>query len=84
MVLRRTPRAVTPFGGLSVFIEFLGRTGFAKHISGHLPIHLKSPNAAASAKAKEKQTIALHAPVALRAFPFARFLIAQLPKLAPF
>ena len=45
MVLRQTPRAVTPFGGLSVFIEFLGKIGFAKQVSEHLPIHLKSPNA---------------------------------------
>ena len=45
MVLRQTPRAVTPFGGLSVFIEFLGRVGFAKQVSEHLPVHLKSPNA---------------------------------------
>ena len=29
VVLRQTPRAVTPFGGLSVFIEFLGKIGFA-------------------------------------------------------
>ena len=45
VVLRQTPRAVTPFGGLSVFIEFLGKIGFAKQISEHLPVHLKSPNA---------------------------------------
>jgi hypothetical protein len=45
VVLRQTPRAVTPFGGLSVFIEFLGKIGFAKQISEHLPVHLTSPNA---------------------------------------
>jgi len=45
VVLRQTPRAVTPFGGLSVFIEFLGKIGFAKQISEHLPVHLSSPNA---------------------------------------
>ena len=45
VVLRQTPRAVTPFGGLSVFIDFLGKIGFAKQISEHLPVHLKSPNA---------------------------------------
>ncbi len=45
MVLRQTPRAVTPFGGLSVFIEFLGKIGFRQQVSEHLPVHLKSPNA---------------------------------------
>jgi hypothetical protein len=45
VVLRQTPRAVTPFGGLSVFIEFLGKVGFAHQLSEHLPFHLKSPNA---------------------------------------
>jgi len=45
VVLHQTPRAVTPFGGLSVFIEFLGKIGFAQLIGEHLPIHMKSPNA---------------------------------------
>jgi hypothetical protein len=49
VVLRQTPRAVTPFGGLSVFIEFLGKIGFTKQISEYLPVHLKSPNAIDSA-----------------------------------
>ena len=45
MVLRQTPRAVTPFGGLSVFIEFLGKIGYRQQVSEHLPVHLRSPNA---------------------------------------
>lgn len=45
VVLRQTPRAVTPFGGLSVFIEFLGKIGYRQQVSAHLPVHLKSPNA---------------------------------------
>jgi hypothetical protein len=45
VVLRQTPRAVTPFGGTSLFIEFLGKLGFANQLSEHLPFHLKSPNA---------------------------------------
>jgi len=45
VVLRQTPRAVTPFGGLSVFIEFLGKIRFAQQVREHLPVHLKSPNA---------------------------------------
>jgi len=36
---------VTPFGGLSVFIEFLGKIGYAQQVREHLPVHLKSPNA---------------------------------------
>jgi hypothetical protein len=36
---------VTPFGGLSVFIEFLQKIGYRRQISEHLPVHLKSPNA---------------------------------------
>jgi len=45
VVLRETLRAVTPFGGLSVFIEFLGRIGYSQQVSAHLPVHLQSPNA---------------------------------------
>jgi len=45
VVLRQTPRAVTPFGGLSMFIEFLRKIGYAQQISAHLPVHLTSPNA---------------------------------------
>lgn len=33
VVLRQTPRAVTPFGGLSVFIEFLKRIGFPERVN---------------------------------------------------
>lgn len=33
VVLRETPRAMTPFGGLRVFIEFLKRIGFAERVS---------------------------------------------------
>ena len=45
VVLRETPRAVTPFGGVSVFIAFLQRVGYGRQVSEHLPVHLKSPNA---------------------------------------
>lgn len=45
VVLRETPRAVTPFGGLSVFIEFLGKIGYREQVSEAMPVHLKSPNA---------------------------------------
>ena len=45
VVLRQTPRAVTPFGGLSVFIEFLQKIGYGQQVKTHLPVHLRSPNA---------------------------------------
>jgi len=43
--LRPTPRAVTPFGGLSVFIEFLQRIGLPEQVRGNMPFCLNSPNA---------------------------------------
>jgi hypothetical protein len=45
VVLRETRRAVTPWGGLSVFVEFLRRRGFREQVRQHLPIRLESPNA---------------------------------------
>ncbi len=48
VVLRETPRAVTPFGGLSVFIDFLRRIGFSEQVRREMPVHLKSPNAIAA------------------------------------
>ena len=45
VVLRETPRAVTPFGGLSVFIAFLTQIGFREQVRQDLPVHLQSPNA---------------------------------------
>ena len=43
--LRETRRAVTPFGGLVVFGEFLGKIGYAEVVRKHLPFRLTSPNA---------------------------------------
>jgi hypothetical protein len=43
--LRQTPRVVTPFGGLSVFIAFLTQIGFRKQVRRDLPVHLPSPHA---------------------------------------
>src|ERR1700741_4142150 len=39
-----TLRAVTPFGGLSVFIEFLGRVGLVGQLTERVPYEAKSPN----------------------------------------
>ena len=45
VVLRQTRRAVTPWGGMSPFVEFLGRIGFAERVEQHMPVRLSSPNA---------------------------------------
>lgn len=45
VVLRQTARAVTPFGGLSVLIEFLQRIGYREQVSEPMPVHWESPNA---------------------------------------
>jgi hypothetical protein len=43
--LRETQRAVTPFGGLVVFFEFLRQVGYCEAVKQHLPFRLTSPNA---------------------------------------
>ena len=43
--LRETQRAVTPFGGLLVFVEFLQQVGYREAVSKYLTFHLTSPNA---------------------------------------
>src|SRR5258707_13356080 len=43
--LRETQRAVTPFGGLVVFLEFLRQIGYREAVSKYLPFRLTSPNA---------------------------------------
>ncbi len=44
VVLRHCDRAVTPFGGLVVFIEYLKKIGYAAKVSLHMPLCYKSPN----------------------------------------
>jgi hypothetical protein len=44
LILRETRRAVTPFGGIAVFISFLEKIGFVEAVRQHMPIRLKSPN----------------------------------------
>jgi len=43
--LRETQRAVTPFGGLVVLLEFLRQIGYREAVSKYLPFRLTSPNA---------------------------------------
>ncbi len=44
LILRETQRAVTPFGGLAVFISFLGKIGLVEAVRQHMPVRWKSPN----------------------------------------
>jgi hypothetical protein len=44
VILRETQRAVTPFGGLAVFLSFLGKIGLVEKLREHMPVHWKSPN----------------------------------------
>lgn len=49
VLLRDTPKPVTPFGGLVVFIEFLHKLGYAAQVQAWMPFRLTSPNAIAPA-----------------------------------
>src|SRR5215475_1688053 len=44
LILRETQRAVTPFGGVAVFISFLGKIGLVKAVREHMPSRWRSPN----------------------------------------
>src|SRR6267154_2114370 len=44
LILRETQRAVTPFGGIAVFVSFLGKIGFVEALRRHMPIRWRSPN----------------------------------------
>lgn len=42
--LRETERAVTPFGGLAVFIEYLNRIDLMGDLRQHMPVRYLSRN----------------------------------------
>jgi len=44
VLLQETDRALTPFGGIVVFLEFLNRIGFVKKVSECMPVTYRSPN----------------------------------------
>jgi hypothetical protein len=44
LILRETRRAVTPFGGVAVFLSFLGKIDLVGKVRQHMPIRWKSPN----------------------------------------
>lgn len=43
-ILRETQRAVTPFGGVAVFLSFIDKISLVEKVRQHMPIHWKSPN----------------------------------------
>jgi DNA-directed RNA polymerase subunit N (RpoN/RPB10) len=44
LILRETQRAVTPFGGIAVFISFLDKIGWVTAVGQYMPIRFTSPN----------------------------------------
>jgi hypothetical protein len=44
VVLRETSRAVTPFGGVAVFVAFLHKLNFIDKVRQHMPFRFASPN----------------------------------------
>jgi hypothetical protein len=44
LILRETNRAVTPFGGVAVFVSFLQKIDLVGQLRKHMPVHWKSPN----------------------------------------
>ena len=50
VLLRQTPRAVPPWGGRRVLVEFLKRRGYTEPVGRQMPSELKSPNASEPAR----------------------------------
>jgi hypothetical protein len=44
VLLQETDRALTPFGGMVVFLEFLNKIGFVKKVMECMPVQHRSPN----------------------------------------
>lgn len=44
LILRETKRAVTPFGGVAVFVAFLRKVAFPEAVRRWMPIQWRSPN----------------------------------------
>src|SRR5205085_4321691 len=44
ITVAETDRAITPFGGMVVFLEFLNKIGFVKKVSECMPVRHRSPN----------------------------------------
>jgi hypothetical protein len=44
LILRETKRAVTPFGGVAVFLSFLQKIDLVGQLRRHMPVQWRSPN----------------------------------------
>ena len=44
LILRETKRAVTPFGGVAVFVSFLQKIDLVGQLRQYMPVRWKSPN----------------------------------------
>jgi hypothetical protein len=44
LILRETKRAVTPFGGVAIFVSFLRKIDLVGKVRQHMPVCLTSPN----------------------------------------
>jgi hypothetical protein len=44
LILRETKRAVTPFGGVAVFVSFLQKIDLVGQLRRHMPVKWRSPN----------------------------------------
>jgi hypothetical protein len=44
VIVKETERALTPFGGMVVFLEFLNKIGFVKKVMECMPVIHRSPN----------------------------------------
>src|SRR3954471_9781853 len=44
LILRETGRAITPFGGVAVFVAYLHKVGFGEKLRQCMPICWRSPN----------------------------------------
>jgi hypothetical protein len=44
MILRETTRAITPFGGVAVFVACLRKIDLTGKVREHLPVQWRPPN----------------------------------------
>ena len=68
-MLQETDGALTPYGGMVVFLEFLNKIGFVKKVSECMPVTHRSPNSIPPAQTY----IAFLIAVAVGARPLLRF-----------
>ena len=77
LILRETKRAVTPFGGVAVFVSFLRKIDLIGQLRRYRPVEWKSPNRidptdtflAFLMTVLLRGDQALHAPLGMKRFP---------------